>query len=154
MLTNEQKQAIELETGRYPDRQAVGVDALKMVQAEKGWVSDEDLEEVANFLGMTPAELDGIATFYNLIYRRPVGRHVIHICDSVSCWIMGYEQVQHQLEVELDIGMGQTTADGRFTLLPIPCLGCCDHAPALMIDNNLHEDVSPAGVQEILEKYR
>lgn len=154
MLTNEQKQAIEAETARYPNRQAVGVDALKMVQSERGWVSDEDLEDLASYLGMTPAELDGVATFYNLIYRRPVGRHVIHICDSVSCWIMGYEQVQRQIEAELDIGMGQTTADGRFTLLPIPCLGCCDHAPTLMIDKKLHEDVSPDGVRDILEQYR
>ncbi|MGD8807862.1 MAG: NADH-quinone oxidoreductase subunit NuoE [Chloroflexota bacterium] len=154
MLTDEQKKAIEVETARYPNRQAVGVDALKMVQAKKGWVSDEDLEELASYLGMTPAELDGAATFYSLIYRRPVGRHVIHICDSVSCWIMGYEQVQQQLETELGIGMGETTADDRFTLLPIPCLGCCDHAPAFMIDNTLHEDVSPDKVRGILEKYR
>jgi NADH-quinone oxidoreductase subunit E len=154
MITDEQKQAIEAEIARYPSRQSIGVDALKMVQEDRGWVSDEDLEDLADFLGMTPAELDSVATFYNLIYRRPVGRHVIHICDSVSCWIMGYEQLQRRLEAELGVGMGQTTADGRFTLLPIPCLGCCDHAPSLMIDENLHEDVSLDNVQSILEQYR
>jgi NADH-quinone oxidoreductase subunit E len=154
MLTNEQKQAIEEETARYPNRQAIGVDALKMVQEERGWVSDEDLEDLANYLGMTPAELDGVATFYNLIYRHPVGRHVIHICDSVSCWIMGYEQLRQRIEAELGIKLGQTTADDRFTFLPIPCLGCCDHAPALMVDEKLHQDVSPDVVQDILDLYQ
>ncbi len=153
MLTNEQKQALEKEIERYPNREAIGIEAMQRIQEDHGWVSDEDLEDLADYLGMTPAELDSVATFYNLIYRHPVGRHVIHICDSVSCWIMGYEQVQQQLADKLDIEMGQTTADGRFTLLPIPCLGCCDHAPALMIDEDLHEDISPAGVDEILEQY-
>ena len=153
MLTDDQKQALEKEIERYPNREAIGIEAMQRIQDDHGWVSNEDLEDLADFLGMTPAELDSVATFYNLIYRHPVGRHVIHICDSVSCWIMGYEQVQQQLETKLDIEMGQTTADGRFTLLPIPCLGCCDHAPALMIDEDLHEDISPDGVQEILEKY-
>lgn len=153
-LTEKQKEAIEAEMSRYPNPQAVGIEAMKLVQAEKGWVSDEDLQELANYLGMTPAELDGVATFHNLIYRHPVGRHVIHICDSVSCWIMGYEQVTQQIEEQLGIGMGQTTADGRFTLLTIPCLGCCDHAPALMIDEQLHEDVSPERMPEILEAYQ
>lgn len=154
MLTDEQKKAIDMASARYPSRQAVGIEALKMVQGAQGWVSDEDLADVANHLGMTPAELDGVATFHNLIYRHPVGRHVIHICDSVSCWIMGYQQVQQQIEAQLGISMGQTTTDGRFTLLPIPCLGCCDHAPAFMIDDQLHEDVSPDRVPAILEAYR
>ena len=154
MLTDEQKQALEKEIERYPNREAIGIEAMQRIQDDHGWVSNEDLEDLADFLGMTPAELDSVATFYNLIYRRPVGRHVIHICDSVSCWIMGYEQVQQQLEEKLGIGMGQTTANGRFTLLPIPCLGCCAHAPALMIDEDLHEDVSPDGVQAILEQYK
>ncbi|MFL7840245.1 MAG: NADH-quinone oxidoreductase subunit NuoE [Candidatus Promineifilaceae bacterium] len=154
MLTDKQKKAIETEILRYPKRQAAGIEALKVVQAEQGWVSDEDLKDVADYLGMTPAEIDSVATFYNLIYRHPVGRHVIHICDSVSCWIMGFEQVQQQIEEQLGIGMGQTTPDGRFTLLPIPCIGCCDHAPTLMIDGNLHENISLDGVRDILEAYQ
>jgi NADH-quinone oxidoreductase subunit E len=154
MITDDEKKAIDMASAHYSNRQAVGIEALKMVQAEQGWISDDDLADIANHLGMTPAELDGVATFHNLIYRHPVGRHVIHICDSVSCWIMGYQQVQQQIEAQLGIGMGQTTADGRFTILPIPCLGCCDHSPTLMIDDQLHEDVSPDRVPSILEAYR
>ena len=84
-------------------------------------------------LGMTAEELDGVATFYNLIYRRPVGRHVILMCDSVSCWIMGYDRMRACAKKSLGIAPGETTADGRFTLLPVPCLGTCDKAPAMMV---------------------
>lgn len=154
MITEEQKQDILEDLTHYPNPQAVSIDALKRVQRDQGWVSDEDLEDLATFLEMTPDELDAVATFYNLIYRRPVGRHVIHVCDSVSCWLMGYEQVRQALEAVLGVTMGETTAEGRFTLLPIPCLGTCDHAPALMIDEDLHQDVSPDGLGEILDQYQ
>lgn len=154
MITEEQKQDILEDLTHYPNPQAVSIDALKRVQRDQGWVSDEDLEDLATFLEMTPDELDAVATFYNLIYRRPVGRHVIHVCDSVSCWLMGYEQVRQALEEVLGVTMGETTAEGRFTLLPIPCLGTCDHAPALMIDEDLHQDVSPEGLGEILDQYQ
>lgn len=154
MITEEQKQDILEDLTHYPNPQAVSIDALKRVQRDQGWVSDEDLEDLATFLEMTPDELDAVATFYNLIYRRPVGRHVIHVCDSVSCWLMGYEQVRQALEEVFGVTMGETTAEGRFTLLPIPCLGTCDHAPALMIDEDLHQDVSPEGLGEILDQYQ
>jgi NADH-quinone oxidoreductase subunit E len=154
MITEEQKQDILADVTHYPNPQAVSIDALRRVQRDQGWVSDEDLEDLAAFLEMTPDELDAVATFYNLIYRRPVGRHVIHVCDSVSCWLMGYEQVRQALEEVLGVTMGETTAEGRFTLLPIPCLGTCDHAPALMVDEDLHQDVSPDGLGEILDQYQ
>src|SRR5262249_28598428 len=97
-------------------------------------------------------ELDGVATFYNLIFRRPVGQHVILLCDSVSCWIMGYERLQTHLRTRLGITLGETTADGQFTLLPIPCLGTCDHAPALMIDDALYRDLDPEKLDLVLEQ--
>ena len=77
-------------------------------------------------LGMSLADLESVATFYSLIFRKPVGRHVILLCDSVSCWIMGYETVRDHLRRRLGIDLGETTPDGRFTLLTIPCLGACD----------------------------
>jgi NADH-quinone oxidoreductase subunit E len=103
---------------------------------------------------MSPDDLDSVATFYNLIYRKPVGRHVILLCNSVSCWIMGYDRLRERLCRRLGIQLGETTADGRFTLLPIVCLGTCDHAPALLLDNDLHRDLSPDSVEQILESYR
>lgn len=154
MLSPEERQEIEAELGRYPTKQAVCIDAMKIVQKHRGWVSDESLKDVAEFLGMSKDELDGVATFYNLIFRKPVGRHVIMVCDSVSCWVMGYERLRDQLTNRLGIKMGETTADGRFTLLPIVCLGACDHAPTLMVDEDLHHDVDPQKLDGVLEKYK
>jgi NADH-quinone oxidoreductase subunit E len=130
------------------------VEALKIVQRHHGWVSDERLKSLAVMLDMTPDELDGVATFYNLIYRKPVGRHVVLLCNSISCWIMGYEQMRAQMKARLGVDLGQTTADQRFTLLPIVCLGACDHAPAMMVDDDLHHDLTPESLDNILERYQ
>jgi NADH-quinone oxidoreductase subunit E len=153
MLTAEEKKEIEAEFPRYEQKRAVCVEALKVVQRHRGWVSDEALVAVAEFLEMTPAELDAVATFYNLIFRKPVGKHVILVCDSVSCWIMGYERILQHLQDRLGIVLGQTTADGVFTLLPIVCLGACDQAPAMMIDDELYGDLDAAKIDEILANY-
>jgi NADH-quinone oxidoreductase subunit E len=153
MLTEEERREIEEAAKESGHWKAASVDALKVVQKRRGWVCDEALEEVAGLLDMTPAELDGVATFYNLIYRRPVGRHVILLCDSVACWIMGYETLLEHLERRLGIGPGETTADGAFTLLPVACLGACDHAPAMMVDEDLHGDLTPEKVDRILQSY-
>lgn len=129
------------------------IESLKIAQRERGWISDEDLCEVAGLLGLTPDEVDGVATFYNLIRRRPVGRHVILLCSSVSCWVMGYAALRARLLETLGVGLGEITADGRFTVLENQCLGACDHAPALMIDDDLYHDVDPEKLGGILAKY-
>lgn len=153
MLTQEEIQNIEHEISLVPHKKAACIEALKVVQKHRGWISDESLKDTAIMLGMTPDELDSVATFYNLIFRKPVGRHVILLCDSISCWVMGYEELRKNLMQKLEIKYGQTTPDGRFTLLPNVCLGTCDHAPALMIDNDLYQDVMPGNLDEILSRY-
>jgi NADH-quinone oxidoreductase subunit E len=153
MLTEDERREIQQELSHYPDKRAACVEALKVIQRHRAWVSDESLKEVSQLLGMTSEELDGVATFYNLIYRKPVGRHVALVCNSITCWIMGYDALRERLEERLDIRFGETTADGRFTLLPLVCLGVCDHAPAMMIGNDLHQDVTPDKVEEILASY-
>jgi NADH-quinone oxidoreductase subunit E len=137
----------------YPHRRGASVEALKAVQRAQGWVSDAALAEVARLLGMSSDELDGVATFYNLIFRRPVGRHVILLCDSISCWIMGYEGLRERLAARLGVGLGETTADGRFTLLPTVCLGACEHAPVLMIGDDLHRDCASLSLDVVLDQY-
>jgi NADH-quinone oxidoreductase subunit E len=153
MLTEEERREIEAEVPRYPQKKATCIEAMKIVQRHRGWVSDEALQGIGELLGMTVDELEGVASFYNLIFRKPVGRHVILICDSISCWIMGYDRMREHLTARLGINLGETTADGRFTLLPIACLGACDHAPALMIDDDLHGDLDPKKIDEILNRY-
>jgi NADH-quinone oxidoreductase subunit E len=153
MLSEQEKREIEEELRQFPYRRAGCIEALKIVQKHRRWVSDENIKEIAEFLTMTPEEVDSVATFYNLVFRKPVGRHVILLCDSISCWIMGYENIVDHLTRRLDIQFGETTSDGRYTLLTVPCLGTCDHAPAMMIDDDLYRDLSADTIDAILEKY-
>ncbi len=154
MLSDDEVQEIKAALQHYENKHAASIDALKIVQRHRGWVSDEHLKDVAAILEMSAEELDGVATFYNLIFRKPVGKHVILVCDSVSCWVMGYNKIRDHLAARLGIDPGQTSADGKFTLLPIVCLGACDHAPVMMVDGDTHLDLDPAKVDAILERYR
>lgn len=138
----------------FPQKRAAGIEALKIIQHYRGWVSDESLSELAAFLGMSNAELDNVATFYNIILRKPVGRHVIFICDSITCFVRGYGNILDYFRETLNIGLGETTPDNRFTLLPIPCLGACDRAPAMMVDNDLHTDLDKDKIAQILDQYK
>jgi len=154
MLTTAETEAIEAIARRYENKQGASIEALREVQRSRGWVSDENLRDVARLLDMSADELDGVATFYNLIFRRPVGRHVILLCDSVSCWIMGCEALRRGIESRLDIKAGETTADGRFTLLPTVCLGACDHAPVMMVDDDLIGGLEIGQLDEVLARFR
>lgn len=153
MLSDEERQEIEREILGSGVKRSASLEVLRIVQRHRGWVSDE-IHDTAEILGMTPEELDGVATFYSLIFRKPVGKHVILVCDTVSCWVMGYERILERLTQRLGIGMNETSADGQFTLLPVACLGVCDHAPAMMIDDELYTDLTPEKVDEILGHYQ
>lgn len=154
MLTTEEKNEIDQAIKIVPYKQAACIEALKVVQEHRRWISDESLKDIASYMDMSPEELDSVATFYNLIFRKPVGRHIILICDSISCYVLGFEKISTYLSDKLGIRYGETTSDNRFTLLPNPCLGTCDHAPALMIDSDLYRDVTIAQLDEILNKYQ
>jgi NADH-quinone oxidoreductase subunit E len=153
LLTAEEQKEINEELAHYPNKQAVCIDAMLIVQRHRGWVSDEAIRDIAGALEMSEADLDGVATFYNLIRRKPVGRHVALICDSVSCWIMGCDRVRDQLCTRLGTTLGGSTADGRFTLLPAVCLGACDHAPAILVDRDLYTNVDEGKIDQILTAY-
>ncbi|HUR40783.1 MAG TPA: NADH-quinone oxidoreductase subunit NuoE [Verrucomicrobiae bacterium] len=157
MLSKEELAEIEHELAHYEQASAATIEALKIVQKHRGWVSDEAVKDIAAKLGTSAADVDSVATFYNLIFRKPVGRHVIFTCDSVSCHIMGADGLRKKLEKNLGIKPGQTTGDNRFTLLPIVCLGTCDKAPAMLVDQDLHrglEDVSESTLAELLAGYK
>lgn len=128
------------------------VDVMKELQRHYGWLTDEAVVEAADILGISPLQVEELATFYEMIYRRPVGKKVIHACDSISCWAMGGESLMAHLAARLSVNPGGTTADGDFTLLPCCCLGNCGDAPALMIDDKLYGRVSPGVLDEILEQ--
>ncbi len=153
MLTQEEIRDLEAGLGMFPKKQAGVVEALTLLQRRRGWISNQSLRDLSEYLGVTAEDLEQVATFYPLIFRRQVGRHVIRVCDSVSCWIEGYEDLLRRLCDTLGVPMGGTTADGRFTLLPSACLGACDRAPAVMIDGDLITNWNPAEMDGILSRY-
>ena len=130
------------------------VDVLKELQRHYGWVTDEAVGEAAELLGLTPLQVDELATFFEMLYRRPVGKRVMHVCDSISCWVVGGETMLAHLAKLLGIEPGETTADGAFTLLPCCCLGNCGEGPTMMIGDTLYGRLTPARVDEILKMER
>ncbi len=153
ILTRDEIDAIHEFMHHYPHARAASLDALKIVQKRNGWVDDAQVNAIANMLDIPVTDIDGVATFFNRIYRQPVGRHVILICDSVACYLTGYEALSAAFRAELGIDYGQTTADGRFTILPICCLGNCDKGPAVLIDEDTYGPVQPNEVAQLLELY-
>ena len=147
LLTEQEIADIENEISHLPNRASAAIDALKIVQSYRGWVSDESLNAIAELLDMSAGELDGIATFYNLIYRQPVGEKVILYCDSVSCWLMDGDAVCEKIKKKLGVDYGGTTADNKYTLLPVTCLGDCDHAPAMMVGEELHHNLTTDNIE-------
>ncbi len=153
VLSDAERAAIEHEIHHYEDPRAASIEALKIVQKQRGWVPDGAADAIGELLGIPASDVEGVATFYSQIFRVPVGRHIIRVCDSMTCYIGGHESILGAIEQQLGIAPGQTTADNRFTLIPVCCLGNCDKAPALMIDDDTYGDVSAAGVTALLEAY-
>lgn len=145
---------IRHEVAHYENPRAACIGALKAVQEARGWVPDAAIPAIAAELGITAADVEGVATFYSMIFRHPVGRHVIKVCDSIACYLTGYEELLAAIHSATGLDWGQTGADGRFTLLPVCCLGNCDKAPSLMIDDDTWGPVDPAEIPELLERYR
>lgn len=154
MLSTDEIRKINHEIALVPVRKAACIEALKIVQQHRGWISDDSLRAIAAHLEMSAEELDSVATFYNLIFRKPVGRNIILLCDSISCYVMGYREIYEKLQVLLNISFGETTPDARFTLLPNACLGSCDHAPVLMINEDTHRGLTTDKLEEILLEYK
>jgi len=151
-LSDAEMAEIEHEVSIMETRESAGIEALKVVQAHRGWISDDSLKAIALYLHISPAELEGVATFYNLIYRQPVGRHVIHLCNSISCHLTGYQQVLSAIKQHLNIDYGQTTTNQEFTLLSNACLGSCDKSPAMMVGKNYYEDLTADKVIAVLKQ--
>jgi len=149
-LTLAEIEEIKAEMSHYEVKSAVSIEALKIVQKHRRWVSDECLVAVAELLEISPVQLEGVATFYNLIYRQPVGKTVIHYCDSVTCWMLGSDSVRERLCRHLNVELGEMSEDGEYTVLPIVCLGACDHAPVAMVGDELKLDLTEDAVNKIL----
>lgn len=153
-LAPELRAEIEHVVHHYPDARAASIDALKIVQKAHGWVPDGAIPAIAEVLKIPASDVEGVATFYSQIFRQQVGRHVIKVCDSMVCYINGHEQVMQAITAKYGIGVGETTEDGRFTLLPVCCLGNCDKGSTMMVDEDTHGGLTPESVIGLLEEYK
>lgn len=151
VLSTEEIEAINHLASHYDYPQAASIEALKVVQEHRGWVSDESLRAIARLIDMSPEELDSVATFYSLIFRSPVGKNVLMVCDGISCWMHGCDGLKDKLSEKLGIDYGETSADGAYTLLPVTCQGACDRAPVVLKNWQLHTHLDEQTVLKIVD---
>jgi len=154
MLPQEIRENIQrlIEAAERPREQVINV--FYILQKHYGYFSDEAVREAAALLKMTPLEVEEMATFYDFLYREPVGKFVIHVCDGVVCWMFHENSIFDYLCQKLQVCAGQTTADGLFTVLPTACIGFCDRAPAMLINGVFYGPLTPAKVDEIIAQLR
>ncbi len=154
MLPETLRHNLQEQIARVDHPREMAIDVINVLQDHYGYFSDEALAQAADLLGMSPLELDELATFYTFIYREPVGKHVIHVCDSLICWMEGEENLVAHLCGRLGIQLGGTTADGLFTLLPVCCIGYCDRAPAILIDRKVHGPLTIESLDRLIDTLR
>lgn len=154
MIPTKLKASLEEKIAGAEHPREMVVDVMFALQDHYGYLSDEALEAAAALLNMNPLELEELATFYTFLYREPVGKYVIHVCDSVICWLEGHGSMLDHLCRKLNIEIGQTTEDGLFTLLPVCCIGYCDLSPAILINKKAYGPLTPEKFDEILEKLK
>ncbi len=147
-----QSLAAQIASSRHP--QELAVDVIFALQEHFGYFNDEALEISAQLLGMSPLELEELATFYTFIYRSPVGKYVIHVCDSVVCWMERKEALAQHLCKRLNIEMGQTSADNLFTLLPVCCIGYCDRAPAILVNRKAYGPLTLESLDALIDQLK
>lgn len=155
VFTPERLKELDAVLTRYPTKRAALLPALWMVQNAQGWISEQAMAEVAEVLGLTPAYVKGVVTFYTMYRQHPVGRHFIQVCTTTPCNLCGAEDVVQALLTHTGCGeLGATSEDGRFTVIEVECLGACGFATPIMIDDDFIESVAPEKVPQVLEKYR
>ncbi len=153
VFTGAQRAELDRVLARYPSKQAALLPALWMVQDAHGWVSEPAIEEVAAVLALTPAYVKGVLTFYTMYHQHPVGRHFIQVCTTTPCNVCGAEDVVNAMLEHTGCGdLGTTSADGRFTVIEVECLGACGFATPIMINNDFIESVTPESVPRILSE--
>ncbi len=153
MLPRELSEMLQQKIAETDHPRELAVDVMFALQRHYGYLCNEAIEEAAQLLSMTPLELEELATFYDFIYREPVGKYVLHVCDGVVCWMNGYGRVIDYLGERLGIKIGETTGDGLFTILPTACIGYCDLSPAMLVNGRPYGPLTPEKIDEILEMF-
>jgi NADH-quinone oxidoreductase E subunit len=137
---------------RYPDKEAVILPALHLAQRDFGHVSDDAIVYVAGLLGVSPARIEGVATFYTMYNRKPVGKYHVQICRNIACSLLGAEHLIEHVAGKLGVMPGGTTPDGKFTLSQVECLGSCGTAPVMQVNDDYHENLTASSIDAILDK--
>ncbi len=150
-FSEESRRRVEWILSRYPTREAAILPVLHLAQREFGYLSDPAIEYVASLLGFSPARIEGVATFYTMFRRNPVGKYHLQVCRNLSCSLMGAEHLIEHLSGRLGIRPGQTTPDGKFTLSLVECLGSCGTAPVIQVNDDYHENLSVEAVDRLLD---
>lgn len=150
MLSAQARDTITALKAEYETERSAVIPALHVAQRDQGWLSAETQAEVAELLGVTQQVVREVVTFYTMFQQKPVGRHLLQVCRNVSCWLHGSHQLQKQIEERLGIKEGETTPDGRYTLISVECLGSCGTAPVLMVNERYHENLSPEALDRLL----
>lgn len=153
LLTEEMKKHLrEQYFPRFPTKRAVTLPALHLVQHTYGWIPTQAIQEVAEFLELAPAEVLDTASFYEEYWLKPKGKYLIQVCRSLSCEICGSDKLTEHVKKKLNIEAGETTADKKFTLVELECLGSCGTAPAVLVNEVLHENLTVEKLDEVLSK--
>jgi NADH-quinone oxidoreductase subunit E len=137
----------------YPEARAAVLSALRIVQEEIGYLPADAMRSIADLLNVPESDVYGTATFYALLRWKPAGRHVISVCHNLPCSLLGAETILDHLSRTLGVGEGQVTVDGRFSFQRIECIGRCDGAPAILVDDDYHGNLTPAKIDGILKQY-
>jgi NADH-quinone oxidoreductase subunit E len=141
---------------RYPDdrRRSAVLPALYLVQYQQGYITGRAMRHVADLLGITPADVEDVVSYYTMFHTKQVGRFVLNVCRTLSCALNGAERVTEEICAKLAIKPGETDASGTFTLIEVECLGACDRAPVVMVNDSWHECLQPAQVGSLLDDLR
>ena len=156
-FTPERRERLERIATHYPPehRKSAVIPALYLVQEQQAYITAGAIRHVAEVLGCTPAEVDDVVTFYAMFFRKPVGKYVIQVCRTLSCALRGAERLPEELSRALGVGLGETDATGTFTLMEMECLGACDRAPVVMVNNGAwHECQAPEDAVKMVETLR
>ena len=150
MLSDDARKRIQDLRKIYETNQSALIPALHAAQEDQGWLSPETQLEVAELLEVTPQEVRGVVTFYTMFHQKPVGKYLLQFCRNLSCCLKGGHRLQAQIEDRLQIREGETTKDGRFTLISVECLGSCGTAPVMMVNDRYVEDLTPQELERLL----
>ena len=151
MISEEVYQRIQALISKYPKKRSALIPSLQLAQKEAGYISPETMCEVAKIFDLSPIEVHEVTSFYTMFFRKPMGKYVIQVCTNISCMLCNAEEIVAHLKERLGIAMGETTPDGRYTLLEVECLGSCGTSPVIQINEDYYEELTPEKVDRILD---